>query len=147
MFDISLTDELIAGLDPGETAVFGIISIGDFVENIYVGLTSWSRGQYEQQWRMAVARIVAGADRSPLIVSYVEPPLANSVMLWPIYRDGETVYIQNRLLFLDQLSEPFSADRPWDFLTDRKTISANGDRISEWTTNVDSLREFLRKID
>jgi hypothetical protein len=145
MFDISLTSELIGGLDPGETAVYGRITIGDFSEELYVGLASWDREKYEHQWKVAIARIVAGAGRSALIVSYIELLFSHYVMLWPMYRDGETVYIQNRMLFFDQLSKPFSTDRPWDSLQERETISPEGERISEWVTDIDSLRAYLEK--
>jgi hypothetical protein len=147
MFEISLTSELIGGLDPGVTAVYGKITIGDFSEMIYVGLVSWSREQYENLWKAAVARIVAEADRSALIVSYIEPPLSHYAMLWPMYREGEIVHVQNRMLFFDQLSVPFSIDRPWDSLQERETTGPEGQPISEWLTSIDSLCEFLRKAD
>ena len=145
VFDISISDEPIPGLDPGEIAVYGTIIIGDFREDFYSSRAIWTRQQYQQHWNAAISRIVAGEKRSALIVSYLEPRLSHSLEWWPLYREADNVYVQNQLLFFDQLSQPFCADRPWDSVRDRQTISSEGQKISKWTTNVDSLCEFLKK--
>jgi hypothetical protein len=145
VFDISITGEPIDGLDPGSKAVYGKITIGDFSEDILIGLARWNPARYEQQWKAAVARLVEGADRSALIVEYVEPQHSYYVMLWPMFREDKTVYIQNRMLFLNQLSGPFSAEAPWNSIEKRKTVGSKGQRISEWVTNVENLRDFLKR--
>jgi len=147
MFDISFRDEPIDELEPCVTEGFGRITIGDFREDLSINLFSWNQDRYKQQWKAAVARLVSGADKSALIVEYVEPPHSHNAWLWPMYREGSSVYIQNRLLFFDQLQSPFSPDSPWDSIGERSTVSSTGDPISEWVTSVDSLQDFLKRID
>jgi hypothetical protein len=146
MFDISISDAAIQGLDSGENAVYSTIIIGDFYETFYTSLVSWTRERYQSHWQAALARIIAGAERSALIASYVEPKLSKQLMWWPLYREANDVYIQNHLLFFDHLSLPFSADHAWDFVRDRQTINSEGQRISEWCANIDSLHKFLSRI-
>jgi hypothetical protein len=147
MFDITLSNEFVLGVEPGVTAVYGKFAVGEFSDMFIADLKTWDRKQYERQWKLAVARIVDGADVSALILSYVEPPLSLLVWLRPLYREGDKVYTQDHGICFDQSRDPFSTDRPWDFLPERKRINLQGERILEWVTNVESLREFLRKTE
>jgi hypothetical protein len=145
MFHISLTDESVHELDPGVTAVYGEIKIGDFSHKFIACLDSWNRDRYERHWRAAIAKIVGGSDRSALITSYVEPIHSSHLMWWPLYREKNSVYFQNHMLFYDQLEEPFSVERPWDSVRERRTVNPEGKRISEWVMHIDSLSEFLQR--
>jgi hypothetical protein len=42
-----------------------------------------------------------------------DPSVANFIVWWPMYRVDETVFIQNQLLFLDQLASSFNEDAPF----------------------------------
>jgi hypothetical protein len=145
MFDIYLTEESAPGLDPGVRAVQGKIRIGDYFETIITSLISWTPKQYERHWLTAVQRVVEGGDRSALITSYVEPAHGpdDYLVWWPLYREGETVHIQNHMLFFAQLTGPFSPELFWTSVRDRRTVDDEGLAISEWTTTVDSLSTFL----
>jgi hypothetical protein len=145
MFDISLTDASVPELDPGVTAVYGEIKIGDFSETFIASLVFWTRDRYERHWRAAIGKIVDGSERSALITSCVGPIHSSHLLWWPLYREKNSVYIQNQILFYDQLNKPFSAERPWDCVRERQTVNPEGKRVSEWVTHVDSLREFLQR--
>jgi CdiI N-terminal domain len=145
MFDISLTDESVSELEAGVMAVYGQIRVGDFSETFVASLDSWNRDRYERHWKGAIAKIVDGSDRSALITSYVEPIHSTHLMWWPLYREKNSVYLQNPMLFYDQLKKPFSAEAPWDSVRERQTVSPEGKGISEWATDFDSLREFLQR--
>src|SRR5687768_9816250 len=101
MFDIYLTEEAAPWLDPGVRAVQGSIRIENYVETIIASLMSWSPKEYERHWLTAVQRVVDGGDRSALITSYVEPthdPDPDDYLVWwPLFREGETVYVQNQM--------------------------------------------------
>ena len=131
--------------NPEAKGALGKITIGDFREDIFVNLCSWNQDRYRQQWKRAVSRIVSGESQSALIVEYGDPPDLNYVMLWPMFRVADAVYIQNRMLFFSQLTIPFSPDSPWDSIEDRKTVNPEGQQISEWRTSMDSLRDFLTR--
>ncbi|WP_374224056.1 hypothetical protein [Nocardiopsis sp. MG754419] len=68
------------------------------------------------------------------------------MVCWPVYRDGNDVYAQNRLLFLDELGEEFDEERPWRHIEPRSVVSEDGMRISEWATNISQVREFRRAV-
>jgi hypothetical protein len=145
MFDIFLTDEVVEELDPGVKAVYGKIQIGDFSETFDTSLISWDRVQYERHWSSAIHRILEGHERSALITSFVEPPLSRHLVWWPMYRDGDTVYFQNQLLFFDQLDQPFSAGHFWDFIGQRHQRSDDSQRISEWVLPIMAVEVYLRR--
>ena len=150
MFKILATDELVSksGND-GIPVFYGKIVIGDFQETFAASLASWTREDYNRHWRKALEKLISGTDRSAVITDYVEPPAHPSaesyLVWWPLYRDGDTVYVQNHVLFFGQLTQPLSPERPWDSVRDRQLIDEEGQKISEWTTTVDEIKHFLNQ--
>ena len=122
----------------------GRLRIGEFWEDFYSSLFHWSRAQYMNQWRRAVQDIVDGAKQSALIVSFLTLDVSSNLEWWPMYRVGETVYLQNHLLLFDQLESPFSPEAPLASLRHRNTISETGDSISEWSVQLSALEHFLQ---
>lgn len=107
-------------------------------------LSFWTREQYESSWHANIERILDGADHAALITSISDPASANFIFWWPLYREGETVLVQNQLLFLDELRRPFDPASPWDFVPPRETTDEDGNRISEWPVPVRDLTSFVR---
>jgi CdiI N-terminal domain len=126
--DIYLTDEVVVRDEGVET---------------FPGVADWDRRLYERHWARALRRLLEGASRSALITSYVEPGLADYLMWWPLYREGDSVYVQNHMLFYAQLAKPFSPEDPWESVPARRNVNAEGLRISEWVTDLASVRECL----
>jgi len=147
MFKIFTTDEPAESAGNGTPAFYGKIVIDDFQETFAASLVSWTRDDYDLHWRKALEYLIAGGDRSALITDYVEPSAhpggEDYLIWWPLYRDGDRVFVQNHVLFLKQLGTPFSAERPWTSVRDRETISGDRQRISEWTTTVEEIKRFL----
>lgn len=141
MFKIYLTDEIVP--ESEGKAVYGKIHINDYVESFVASLAEWSMADYERQWHLGCERIVAGEEKSALIVSCVSPPVSEYLVWWPLYRDGEIVHVRNELMFYGQTKSPFSLQDPWRAIRDRKMTTDEGLEISEWDTNVASIREFL----
>jgi hypothetical protein len=146
MFDIHLTNELVAETEPGIKAIYGKIYLGDSYETFTASLASWSPGDYERHWEAALRRIASGAGQSALITSYVGSSLEDFLIWWPLYRERDTIYIQNQMLSLDQLSNPFSTERPWESLRERQTTNSEGLQISEWATSIQSIQECLEAM-
>ncbi len=152
MFDIVLTEELVTEpASEGTTnaqGAYGNICIEGYQDTFIADLSYWSRAQYEQQWIAAAQRLLGNASHSVMITSFVPPPRAaharDFLVWWPLYREGDVVYVQNQLLFFKQLSEPFSTSRPWDSVRPRQTVNAEGFEISEWRTTTESIREYLK---
>jgi hypothetical protein len=146
IFDIFLTDEIVRETEPGVVALYGKICIGDYLETFIASLHSWNKAMYQQHWESALGRLVEGETKSALITSYVDPKAATYSMWWPLYRDGDAVYMQNHMLFYDQLQRPFSITNPWESIPERRTATADGRHISEWTTDLPSISKCIAKL-
>jgi hypothetical protein len=148
MFKIFTTDDLAPESEKdGVRVAYGKIVISDFQETFAASLAFWTRDDYDRHWRKALEKLISGADRSALITDYVEPPAypysGGYLFWWPLYRDGDTVYVQSQILFFDQLSQPFSPENPWDSVRDRQVVNGDGQNISEWATTVGDIQYFL----
>jgi CdiI N-terminal domain len=162
MFDIYLTGEKVTEEDDPEfEGVWGEIRIGEFLEGFVASVITWTAEQYEKQWQTALGRIAAGSTPSALITEYIEPSQASGSFLqwWALYREGHLVYIQNHLRALyckgdsvymqnqlacsDPLDRQFFLERSWELVGERKVVGAEGSKISEWATTVQSIEETL----
>jgi hypothetical protein len=144
-FSIDLIPDPVPDLDPGVVASLGTIQIGSFQERFIASLMYWSADDYKRHWRQAIERILHSSDVSCLITSVVDPTTANHIFWWPMYRVNEYVFIQNQILFFDQLQFPFDEQNPFSSVAERRTIDEDGNRISEWSVQIDELEEFLIK--
>ena len=145
MFNIYLTSDPVVEPGTGAKAVYGKIQIDDWDETFSASQVFWTAEQYQRHWAAALRRIVEGENRSALITSYIEPMSGGFLNWWPLYREGDTIYIQNQMLFFDQLKSPFCVEYPWESVSERKTTTAEGTEISEWTTTVSSLQQYLQR--
>ncbi len=84
----------------------GRITIGSFVERFECVLDYWRKEDCEVHWCAALSRLVAGSDRTALITSISNPASANFFTWWPFYRENQTAFVQNQMLFLDLLAAP-----------------------------------------
>ncbi|XYH97992.1 hypothetical protein ACMHYB_61345 [Sorangium sp. So ce1128] len=142
IFDIYFLDESPGADLPG--CQLGEICISSFREKFVSDVTFWPRFKYEQQWIAAAMRIMTG-DRVAMITSLNEPSLSNFVRWWALYRDGNSIAIQQQLCFLEELREPFDPEVVDKFVEPRRTISEDGQSISEWYTTVAAISEFLTR--
>src|SRR6266481_8852395 len=94
--------------DPVTPEAKGILILGEAKEYFGSSLYLWTKKDYESQWRHAIKTLHDGKDRAGLITEYVGSEAATHLEWWPMYVVGSRVFIQNQLLFFDQLAEPFS---------------------------------------
>lgn len=133
--------------DAGTQVTVGSIHIDDFSETFQVDLSYWDIGDYLAQWRAGLTRIAEGEVSSCIISSISRPQSANFVFLWLLYRDGGHVFVQQQVLFLDELEGPFDPTEPYRHVPPRVTISDDGDDISEWETSIDAIERFVSAAD
>jgi hypothetical protein len=119
--------------------IYGQIKIGGFSEKFSSSLDFWSVADYKNHWRKAIGRILARNSKSALITSIDNPTSSNFYIWWPMYLLGEKVYVQNQLLFLDQLHEPFDLENPFKYVPSRQTHNEDGEKISEWVVDFSDL--------
>ncbi|MGW4562288.1 hypothetical protein ACWEN3_07685 [Streptomyces sp. NPDC004561] len=130
----------------GESAT-GRITVGDFEESFPMDLTYWGVEQYQASWVRALRVIDREHDAtSCLISSITDPASSNFIFCWPLYRSAEIVYVQNSIIFLEDLTEGFSLDDPWRSIEPRSTVDEDGHDISEWQTTIHEVRQFLDSL-
>ncbi|MFK4067338.1 hypothetical protein [Streptomyces sp. NPDC029674] len=144
--------EVVAVQPPPGSAANGIgavgrISVGEFSEHFPMDLSYWDVDDYRASWARAL-RVVDGRDEatSCLVSSISDPATANFVFCWPVYRSGPDVRIQNSVVFLDELTEPFRPDEPWRSVGPRSTVDEDGNQVSEWQTDISAVRRFLTAV-
>ena len=132
------------GVDEQDPMVaIGRLRLGDDEEYFESVLGFWAADDYERSWSVGLRRLLAGESISCLATSVTNPSSANFVEVWPLYREGNDVYVQNSLIFLEQLSHEFDADAPWESVTPREVVDEDGRAISEWKVSLTDIREFL----
>jgi hypothetical protein len=145
VFRIELQSEQEVGAgDAAPVEASGRIVIGDFAETFIAPLGFWDESDYCRSWRQAFEVLNANPrSTSCLMTSVTDPSSSNFLVCWPMYREDESVYIQNAIIFLDEIEGAFNPAAPWDYVGPRRGIDEDGNKISEWITSMDSLREFF----
>ena len=144
-FCIKFLSERVPNLKRGEKAAYGMLKIGDFEERFISSLSFWNADNYQHHWKEALTRLQnkEGAT-SCLITSLTDPDNTNFITLWPIYRERNSVFFQNQLLFLKGLKKPFNPAFPYDHVNHRDTSKEDGQKASEWCVSMDCIKSFLK---
>lgn len=121
---------------------WGRVTVGDFSEQFEADLSYWSPEKYRQHWAEAARLVVADESPVAFITSMRDPAMANFIVWWPAWREGDRVLIQNQLLFLDQLVEPFDEADPFRSVHPLERVSEDGEPISTWETTVSEVEAF-----
>jgi CdiI N-terminal domain len=146
MFSIEINRESLHDDGTRPDHAVGVIFIDGFVESFRVPLGYWSIDDYRQSWCAALHVLEEYEhSRSCLAVSMSDPETTNYIFLWPLYREADVVYVQNSVLFLDEVKS-FSPGSPWLSVPLRERINEDGQVISEWMTDMASIREFSQSI-
>jgi hypothetical protein len=145
VFSIELQSQTEAEDGNGDSAeASGRIVIGDFAETFRIPLGFWEESDYRRSWRRAFE--VLNADphaTSCFMTSMTDPGDSNFLGCWPMYREGEDVYVQNAIIILDEIEQDFDPAAPWSCVGPRQSIDEDGNKVSEWITSMSSLREFF----
>ncbi|GGL86356.1 hypothetical protein [Micromonospora yangpuensis] len=132
----------LSGFDSADEAI-GLISVGGFREKFPMGLSYWSVDEYVASWKRALALLEDSENAvACLVASMVDPQKGNFVNCWPLYRIGDTVLVQNAIIFLQELSAAFDPDKPWLSVEPHSVMDENGNRISEWPVAYSDVRRF-----
>jgi hypothetical protein len=138
-FGIAFTGDF-APDDP--LVAIGALTFGEKHEHFRSVLTFWEIDDYQKSWEAGLRRLVSGATISCLATSVTDPSVAEFMEVWPLYRSGDDVYVQNHFVFLDELPHDFDPAAPWDSVLPRATVE-DGRKVSEWRVGLDDIREFL----
>jgi hypothetical protein len=119
----------------------GEIVLGGFREGFQADLRFWDMPAYETQWRQAILRLVGGVPATALVTSYRGPGGAYH-FTWPMWREGSTVHVQERIMFADQLGSAFDPQSPDEHVGDHAPVNAEGEALSEWHVPLGELATF-----
>lgn len=125
----------------GDTVVPGLLKINNFSEKFHASLSYWDRDRYLLQWKEALDRIKYGEKNSAVITTMYDPSTANFIFWWVLYLLGNKVYIQNHVLFLEELKCPFNEADLYSFIPERETKTEEGESISEWVVEIEDIQE------
>ncbi|GAA1807029.1 hypothetical protein GCM10009735_45100 [Actinomadura chokoriensis] len=143
-FSIEVIDDPVPeGATSSSSAAVARIRIGGFTEMFLMDLSFWSVDEYRRSWESALREIERSENAiSCLIASMTDPAVSNFISCWPMYRDGDAIYVQNSLIILDGLNEPFDPQKPWRYVEPHSEVDEDGNRISEWVTSAAEVRQF-----
>lgn len=123
----------------------GRITINDFSETFLMDVSYWSVEQYLQNWHSALKELErSGGSTSCIVSSITDPKNSNFIVCWPMYRDGSDVYVQNHMVFLEEVEGEFDEERPWRHVRPRSVVDEDGVRISEWSTDIFQVINFRK---
>jgi hypothetical protein len=133
--------------DP-ELIMAGIITIGDFRESVEIPTYYWTKENYMAQWKSAFEEVLSSDNSlSALIVGMHDPKYTEYIRSWPLYRLGNKVYVQSRLILTEQIDGFFQIENIPEYIGEREMISEDGELISEWEVSVGAIRSALNKLN
>jgi CdiI N-terminal domain len=119
--------------------------IGDFTETFVVPLGFWGEADYRASWRRAF-EVLEGdpCAVSCLMASMTDPVTSNFLICWPMYREGEDVYVQNAIVLLDEIEGPFDPGAPWGSLGPRRGM--DDDKKGSLSGHVHGVTEGVLRV-
>jgi hypothetical protein len=128
--------------EEGWRHAFGGLELGAASDAFVADLGTWTISEYEAQWREAIARLAAGKPSSALVTSYVGPgDVIHSIR--PMWRVGNTVFLQERLVLDRNIESPNVAAQFYEIVGERSTHSDDGTPISEWAVPFSDVLAFI----
>jgi hypothetical protein len=144
-FSIEVLDETASEnqIPSPHSQAVGRIRVGGFTEIFPIDLSFWSVNEYRTSWWRALTALEqVETTTSCLISSITDPGRSNFISCWPMYREGDVVYVQNSIILLDELDEAFDPQEPWRYVQPRCSVDEDGNRVSEWVTSWPQVRRF-----
>lgn len=142
MFDI----ELIGRPEGVGEGLFnwGRITLGHFRDEFQAPLYEWAPGDYAAHWLESAERLVGGAPVAVFLTYMVRPDAAYHVG-WPAWREGDRVYVQERLFLLERLDGTFDPENPEVHAGPRRELSPEGERIRTWQVGIDDVAAYVAR--
>jgi hypothetical protein len=140
-FEIAFIDERFE--EEGVAYQWLRLTADEFSETMVADLTTWSPHDYECHWMDQLNSLIHRSDRAALITSMHDPLRAFRVETWPMWRAGDDLFMQSRLLFMLEPAESFDPAKVHDYVGERQPYINEGDP-SEWRIPLRAIEDFLR---
>ncbi|MBJ3814719.1 hypothetical protein F9C28_07230 [Shimwellia pseudoproteus] len=144
MFGIFTEDKTIKS-EFNETVLPALIIIGDFNEGLQIPVDYWDIEQYYASWLSSLKKGMSECRNATLVVSMYSPEDARFLFSWVLYFRGENVIIQNKIVFIDEISD-FSIEEINKYSGEYDEYS-EGEKASEWHTTVDEVKAFITYLE
>lgn len=142
-FSIVVTNEISEDGEP-----VACIQLDEHVEHFPLDLSYWNAEAYVKQWRDSLKALVTENHSVALLITSVEPPAeAGRCTAFVLYKEGDSVFVQQHLLAYRDSRSSINWRRLLASVGRRETIDEDGNRISEWNTEMEDIRAFLAASD
>ena len=121
------------------------IVINDFYEWINIPVIYWDIEQYKASWKKSIKYGLETKKHAALVVSMYNPDSLNFISTWTLYFVNQLIYIQNKLIFLDECNN-FDINNINNFISDRETHNEDGIKISEWQCNLEDIINYYNSL-
>lgn len=128
----------------GEDETLGEIWLNGVRERFSVYIGHWDKDQYRAHWWLALQRVVNEKQPARLFTNMNHIDYAEYFRAWICYPEGDKVFVQEHMIFPDQMPPEFSHETPHLAIPPR-TIEEEGQKISEWEVSIQDLITFLDK--
>ena len=109
------------------------------MEEFDADLGIWDRSLYEHHWLAAARRIVEDGRSSTAFFT------TTFQSFWPMWRRGDHLHVQERLLIRATLIVPFDPADLYSQIGLYRRYSEPGVPLSEWRMKVGDLNAFIRR--
>jgi hypothetical protein len=123
---------------------WGRLRLGHFREEFQAPLYEWAPGDYTAHWLEMAQRLTKGAPVA-VFLTYMVRPDAPYHLGWPAWREGDRIYIQERLFVREQLNGAFDPEYPEVHAGPRQEISVEGEPISQWQVSLRDIDAFVER--
>lgn len=143
-FQITINDDYT--IIEGEEIAIGTIKVGAFKETFWAPMGYWSPSLYRQQWNHAMKYICVTQQPAALITRMYEPHNANFLEWWPLYYEGDSIFIRNSLFPVAHVID-FSLENLYSYLEPRSPlINEDGQKISEWSIAFSEFQQSYYRL-
>jgi hypothetical protein len=123
---------------------WGQITLGDFTEEFQAPLFDWAPGDYAAHWLESAQRLLRGAPVA-VFMTHMVHPTAEYHLGWPAWRQGDRVYVQERLFLREQLDGAFDPEFPEVHAGAHQETSDEGVKISQWVVSLRDVEDFIER--
>jgi hypothetical protein len=123
---------------------WGRLTLGHFREEFQAPLYEWAPADYVAHWVEMARRLVQGAPVAVFLTHMLRPD-APYHLGWPAWREGDLVFVQERLFVREKLHGPFDPECPEVHAGLRQALSVEGEPIAEWQIGVQDVAAFLER--
>jgi hypothetical protein len=123
---------------------WGRLTIGHFQEEFQAPLYDWAPGDYVAHWLESAQRLIQGSPVAVFLTHMMRPD-APYHLGWPAWREGERIYVQERLFLREQLNGDFDPEYPEVHVGERRETSIEGAPICQWTLGLRDLTAFVQR--